>query len=165
MKKSLDPRPYTLFPKFGFTLVELLVVMAIIGILATVGLASYRTSQMKARDATRKNDLKQIQTALNLYQSIWQVLPDSNVSYQIVGCNTPPIACLWGETWSREGIIYMKPLPAEPVSSRPSYYYRKTGESAFILKATLENENDNDITESKARCGEGTGTEYVVCQE
>jgi len=53
--------------KQGFTLIELLVVIAIIGILTAAGLASFSNAQAKGRDARRKEDLKAIQTALQLY--------------------------------------------------------------------------------------------------
>jgi prepilin-type N-terminal cleavage/methylation domain-containing protein len=51
----------------GFTLIELLVVIAIIGILASVVLASMNSARKKARDARRLSDLKQLQSALELY--------------------------------------------------------------------------------------------------
>ncbi|KKR41619.1 MAG: Type II secretory pathway pseudopilin PulG-like protein, partial [Candidatus Woesebacteria bacterium GW2011_GWB1_40_12] len=51
----------------GFTLVELLVVIAILGILATIGLVTFSSSQMRGRDAQRKSDLKQISSALEIY--------------------------------------------------------------------------------------------------
>jgi len=51
----------------GFTLIELLVVIAIIGILASVVMASLNSARVKARDARRISDIKQIQTALELY--------------------------------------------------------------------------------------------------
>lgn len=51
----------------GFTLIELLVVIAIIGILSSVVLASLNSARVKARDARRVGDIKQIQVALELY--------------------------------------------------------------------------------------------------
>ncbi|MFH1226189.1 MAG: prepilin-type N-terminal cleavage/methylation domain-containing protein [bacterium] len=53
--------------KKGFTLVELLVVIAIIGLLATLAIVALNSARMKARDAKRVGDVKQIQTALELY--------------------------------------------------------------------------------------------------
>lgn len=53
----------------GFTLLELLTVIAIIGILITVATASYSFAQKKARDSRRQADLKALQSALELYYS------------------------------------------------------------------------------------------------
>jgi len=53
--------------KKGFTLIELLVVVAIIGLLATMSIVALNTARAKARDAKRVGDVKQIQTALELY--------------------------------------------------------------------------------------------------
>lgn len=51
----------------GFTLVELLVVIAIIGLLSTVAVVSLNSARTKSRDAKRVADIKQIQTALELF--------------------------------------------------------------------------------------------------
>ncbi|MDD3711051.1 MAG: FISUMP domain-containing protein [Patescibacteria group bacterium] len=53
--------------KKGFTLIELLVVIAIIGILATLAVVALQNARKNARDAKRMADVKQIQTALELY--------------------------------------------------------------------------------------------------
>lgn len=59
----------------GFTLIELLVVIAIIGILSSVVLASLNSARMKARDARRIADLKQIQLALQMYYDKYNQYP------------------------------------------------------------------------------------------
>ena len=59
----------------GFTLIELLVVVAIIGLLASIVLASLNTARVKGRDARRIADLKEIQTALELYYSNHNAYP------------------------------------------------------------------------------------------
>ncbi len=51
----------------GFTLIELLVVVAIIGLLSSVVFASLNSARMKARDARRMADFKNIGVAMELY--------------------------------------------------------------------------------------------------
>ena len=55
--------------KKGFTLIELLVVVAIIGLLASIVLASLNTARAKTRNAKRAQDIKTMQTVLELYRS------------------------------------------------------------------------------------------------
>lgn len=51
----------------GFTLIELLVVISIIGLLSTLAMVSLNNARVKARDAKRLNDIKQINTALEVF--------------------------------------------------------------------------------------------------
>lgn len=50
-------------------MIELLVVVAIIGLLATLAVVAFGNSRAKARDAKRKADIVQIQKALDMYYS------------------------------------------------------------------------------------------------
>ncbi len=60
----MPPRPRK---PSGFTLIELLVVMTIMAILATVGVAGYRHKTKVAREAVLKEDLFQMNHALEQY--------------------------------------------------------------------------------------------------
>ncbi len=53
----------------GFTLIELLVVMIIIMALGTIAVITFTGAQASARDARRISDLKEYQTALELYSN------------------------------------------------------------------------------------------------
>ncbi len=59
----------------GFTLMELLIVIGIIGILISVSVASFSTAQKKGRDARRLGDMKAMQNAFEQYYA------DHNSSY------------------------------------------------------------------------------------
>ncbi len=52
--------------KWGFTLMEVMIAIAIIGILTSAALGSFISSQIKGRDARRKADLQQLARALEL---------------------------------------------------------------------------------------------------
>src|SRR3990167_8578123 len=51
----------------GFTMIELLVAITIIGIISTIGYVNFDNARDKGRDAKRKQDLAAIRTALTSY--------------------------------------------------------------------------------------------------
>ena len=72
--------------KRGFTLMELLIVIAIIGILVSVSVVSYSSAQKKGRDARRHSDLKALQNAWEQYYA------DNSANYP--GTSTPATCTL-----------------------------------------------------------------------
>lgn len=53
----------------GFTIVELLIVIVVIGILAAITIVAYNGIQQRGRDAQRKSDIASLQKALELYHA------------------------------------------------------------------------------------------------
>ena len=59
MKKEQSPR--------GFTLIELVIVLALIGILVGVGIPQYKTALKRGREAVLKENLHTLRVMLNQY--------------------------------------------------------------------------------------------------
>jgi len=53
--------------KFGFSLIELLVVIGIIGLLSTMAVSGFKLVQQRGRDSKRVSDIKTIRNGLELF--------------------------------------------------------------------------------------------------
>ena len=108
--------------KKGFTLIELLVVIAIIGILATLAVVALQQARKNARDAKRIADVRQMQTALELYFNDNQYYPDVVTD---------------GGTIASNGVTYMNivpsaPTPADGTCAAASNTYTYTGAGTAV---------------------------------
>lgn len=132
----------------GFTLIEVLIAIAMIGILASFIISNFAGIQQKTRDSQRKNDLNQIQTALGLYLQDYGQFPQSTTDGKIENA-------IWGGKW----LPYIKELPEDPLALQnyKNYYYQPDGDS-YRLYAKLENCND-----SQAKAGTDCKNDYNYC--
>ena len=64
----------------GFTIIELLIVIAIIGILATLVLTNFQGAQAKGRDTVRKNDINSLYQKLEEYYNENGYYPNSDLA-------------------------------------------------------------------------------------
>jgi len=112
----------------GFTLIELLVVIAIIGLLSSVILASLNTARKKGRDARRIADLKQLQTAVELYNS-------DNNKYPVGTGSAVAVA----SALSALAPSYIGTVTDDPSGGSQHYYYIADTNGAFYcLGAKME---------------------------
>ena len=73
--------------KGGFTLIELMIVVAIIGILAAIAIPNFLRFQLKAKSSEGKTNLAAIRTAEESYYSEFGVYVSSNASPTTIGKN------------------------------------------------------------------------------
>lgn len=147
--------------KAGFTLIEMLVVISIIGILATLVAANLNSARSRARDAQRKSDIKNIATALRVYYNDKSRFPANDASYQLLACDPATASCSWGDEWKIGTTVYMQTLPKDPLSPAQDYRYLMgtasdtTDTDSFILQGCLENKSDTNGIASESWCSTG----------
>ena len=125
----------------GFTLVEILIVIFIIGLLSSIVLVGLGSFRARGRDARRIADLHSIQNALELYFAKEGIYPTINASSQ----------SSWrafADTLINSG-IGVNVMPNDPASSASKFY--KYGVSpdglSYVLGATLEDTNNPVLKE------------------
>jgi len=162
----------------GFTLMEVMITIIIIGILSTLGISTFQSTQKKSRDLNRKAGLTAVTKALEQYMSDKGQYPASSPDGRILWCGTSDApdstACSWGDPLTdvtsagEEKTVYMPSLPKEMVNGQ-TYFYEAVETDGKVkgykLYARLENDKDADIPtsgqyEPTCRPGDTTNTKY-----
>jgi len=123
----------------GFTLIELLVVIAIIGLLSTLSVLALNSARARSRDAKRVADIKQVQTALEMYFN-------DNNAY--------PSSLTFGSPLATSSVTYMAQLPNAPVPFDGSgctavtnnYAYSQSASGASYSLTYCLGSNTGDVT-------------------
>lgn len=126
----------------GFTLIELLVVIAIIGLLSTLAVVSLNSARQKSRDAKRVADVKQMQTALELYFQDQNLYP---VQIAAITLGSAINDCLDNTAGGFVAVAacgaspYMGLVPSAPTPpSGDAYTYAISDGSTYGIAFTLE---------------------------
>jgi len=135
--------------KAGFTLIEVLVVIFIIGLLASVVLVGLGTFRARGRDARRIADLRSMQIILELYYAKNGEYPD-----------TTPWDSL--ETTLKSAGIGASNIPEDPIPSEQYAYGASDSRQSYVLSAFLE---DPDHRVLKNDIDEDIGTYGITCSD
>jgi len=137
----------------GFTLIELIMVMVILGILSSIAIYTMPNATKRARDARRKSDIRQYLNALEVFANKYNgFYPDVTTS-----CDASSDACVCGYVGMSGG------CPDDPNQPVNHYFYQSNGihnnggsdATQFVLYATLEVTNDTGDTQYWVSCSNG----------
>jgi type II secretion system protein G len=138
----------------GFTLIELMIIISILGVLAALISGNFITSLKKGRDARRKADLEQIQRALEMfyedkkrYPNSFTITPSSNFSLCESGF---ALSCQPSEK------IYMQKVPSDPVPG--NYYVYTSNDQSYQIYSCLENRLDQGPGVKQSGYGQNCGS-------
>jgi len=121
--------------KKGFTIIELMVVIAVIAVLSSIVLVLLGNAKEKSRDARRVSDMREIQNALNLY------FTDNNRFPRV----TPAVDITGSDAFSTEmeaaGVI--SEMPTDPVNTGGSVYSYVSSENGAVYTISFCLETDS----------------------
>lgn len=121
--------------KRGFTIVELIVAMAVIAIIAGIVIVSYGSIQRQARDSDRDSDIVQIKIGLQKYYADNSTYPDVCPGGPDTGCSVSELNLALSS--------YIDAIPHDPrwdKDSESDYRYIRGNleANAYGLKVTYE---------------------------
>lgn len=154
----------------GFTLLEIIVVIGIIGVLATVGLFTYSDAREQARDNTRINDLQQIRLALETYKADWGSYP-SDSDNGVVCSDSDVQACSPLNNISQIVLDYGGSEIADPSSGQSGFGYEYNADddcnasySIITLTAQMETTGASNADDLPSQCDalNPASDEYII---
>jgi len=136
--------------QIGFTIVELLIVIVVIGILATITIAVYNGVQQRGRDSMRTSDVRSVQKAIEMYKI------DTGSYPQAISGGTP-VADGAGTALSNLSTVltptYLATIPSDP---KVGVYYSYVRQDTWGRYAVLIS------YEAKTVCHLGAGNQGIA---
>lgn len=116
----------------GFGLTELIATISIIGLVGTASAAKLDNALASARDANRMMNIKQVQTALNIYY-------DDNLFYPVYQANSPSESWeILKSTLENPKKQYISELPNDPLGKDKYVYSYWSDGQKFEISYELE---------------------------
>ncbi len=130
----------------GFTLVELLIVIAIIGLLLTIAVTSLIRVRAQGRDATRATNVQTLLKGLLLFQDTVGLFPIQATDQCLHNGSSVGLALINNRVMER---IPLDPLNTN-VNNTPCFQYASADGRAFTIKYTLETNSQAGTPGAKA---------------
>lgn len=121
----------------GFTLIELIIVMTIIGLLTAIAIPSYLTSVKKAREAVLKEDLHTLRASIDSYTVDKEKAPESLDDLVQAG--------------------YIKAIPVDPMTNKSDTWITSQSDT---LTSITETQGGIDDVHSGSEALSSTGGTY-----
>jgi type II secretion system protein G len=111
----------------GFTIVELLIVIVVIAILASISIVAYNGIQQRARDSKRTSEISQIKKVLEFYKADTGSYPAVCAGGDNSGCNMNDLSSALVPT-------YISAIPLDPKNPTTYYHYVKgSGTESYAI--------------------------------
>ncbi len=107
----------------GFTLLELLVVIAVLGILAAIAIQNLATHRARAIDASMRSDLRNAALAMESYYGEFLAYPSTDTALSLIGYRKTNLVTL---TISLTTPSTYTLTAARPAGSKPSFTFDST---------------------------------------
>jgi prepilin-type N-terminal cleavage/methylation domain-containing protein len=123
----------------GFSLVELLMVLLVIGLLSMTAIFSLNNSRKSSRDAQRVSDIGVIRSALEQYWITNASYPSTAVAGIDLGKATDNSTVLTSNGFQSTptGVTYLNKVPVGPKASE-YYHYTSTISTGYAIRFTTE---------------------------